>query len=34
VAANVGIKLLDNARIRDTILKAAYRRAEGPQHKY
>jgi hypothetical protein len=34
VAANAGIKLLDNARIRDTILKAAYRRAEAPQHKF
>ena len=34
VLANAGIKLLDNARIRDTILKAAYRRAQGPQHKF
>jgi hypothetical protein len=34
VAANVGIKLLDNARVRDTLLKAAYRKAEGPQHRY
>jgi len=32
--ANAGIKLLDNALIRDTILKAAYRRAEGPLHKF
>ena len=32
--ANAGIKLLDNARVRDAILKAAYKKAEGPQHKF
>lgn len=32
--ANAGIKLLDKARFRDAILKAAYKKAEGPQHKF
>ena len=34
VLANAGIKLLDQALFRDAILKAAYRKAEGPQHKF
>jgi flavin-dependent dehydrogenase len=34
VLANAGIKMLDQAFIRDTILKAAYRKAEGPLHKF
>ena len=32
--ANAGIKLLDNARFRDAVLKAAYSKAEGPQHRF
>ena len=32
--ANAGIKLLDNARFRDAILKATYKKAEGPQHRF
>ena len=32
--ANAGIKLIDNARFRDALLKAAYRKAQGPQHRY
>ena len=32
--ASAGIKLLDKARFRDAILKAAYKKAEGPQHKF
>jgi hypothetical protein len=32
--ANAGITLLDNARFRDAILNAAYKKAEGPQHKF
>ena len=34
VLANAGLKLLNNARFRDTILKTAYRKAEGPLHKF
>jgi flavin-dependent dehydrogenase len=32
--ANAGITLLDNARVRDAILNAAYKKAKGPQHKF
>lgn len=32
--AGVGVKLMDNAAFRNTLLKMAYRKAEGPQHKY
>ena len=32
--AGAGLKLLDNARIRDTLLKSMYKRAQGPQHKF
>ena len=32
--AGVGVKLMDNATFRNTLLKMAYRKAEGPQHKY
>ncbi|MET0704256.1 MAG: geranylgeranyl reductase family protein [Mycobacterium sp.] len=32
--ANAGIKLIDNARFRDTMLKSLYKKAQGPQHKF
>lgn len=32
--AGAGLKLLDNARIRDALLKSMYKRAQGPQHKF
>jgi len=31
--ANAGIKLIDNARFRDVLLKSLYKKAQGPQHK-
>ena len=31
--ANNGIKLIDNARFRDALLKSMYKKAEGPLHK-
>ncbi|MGV1087582.1 MAG: NAD(P)/FAD-dependent oxidoreductase [Mycobacterium sp.] len=34
LVANAGIKFIDNAHVRDVLLKAAYRKAQGPQHKY
>jgi menaquinone-9 beta-reductase len=30
--ANAGIKLIDNARVRDRMLKALYKKVQGPQH--
>ena len=30
--ANTGIKLIDNARFRDVLLKSLYKKAQGPQH--
>jgi flavin-dependent dehydrogenase len=32
--ANTGIKFIDNGIIRDRILKALYKKAQGPQHTY
>ena len=32
--ANTGIKLIDNAFFRDRMLKALYKKAQGPQHTY
>ncbi|MCV7228532.1 NAD(P)/FAD-dependent oxidoreductase [Mycolicibacterium komossense] len=32
--ANAGIKLIDNARFRDVVLKSMYKKAQGPQHKF
>ena len=32
--ANNGIKLIDNAFFRDRLLKALYKKEQGPQHKY
>ena len=32
--ANAGIKLIDNALFRDRMLKALYKKAQGPQHTY
>ncbi|CAN5525886.1 NAD(P)/FAD-dependent oxidoreductase [soil metagenome] len=32
--ANAGIKLIDNARFRDAMLKSLYKKAQGPQHKF
>jgi geranylgeranyl reductase family protein len=32
--ANAGIKAIDNARFRDAVLRAMYKRAQGPQHHY
>jgi menaquinone-9 beta-reductase len=32
--ANAGIKVIDNARFRDAMLKSLYKKAQGPQHKY
>jgi geranylgeranyl reductase family protein len=32
--ANAGIKAIDNARFRDAVLRAMYKRAQGPQHNY
>ena len=32
--ANAGIRLIDNAAFRDRMLKALYKRAQGPQHTY
>ena len=32
--ANAGIKLIDNAVFRDRMLKALYKKAQGPQHTY
>ena len=34
VVANAGIRLIDNAHFRDALLRAAYRKAQGPQHKH
>ncbi len=31
--ADAGIKLIDNAAFRDRMLKALYKKAQGPQHK-
>ena len=28
-----GVKLIDNAAFRDRMLKALYKKAQGPQHK-
>ena len=30
--ANAGIKLIDNAAFHDRMLKALYKKAQGPQH--
>jgi flavin-dependent dehydrogenase len=32
--ANAGIKLINNAQFRDRMLKALYKKAQGPQHTY
>jgi hypothetical protein len=32
--ANAGIKMIDNARFRDFLLKSLYKKAQGPQHNY
>ena len=32
--AEAGIKLIDNAAFRDRMLKALYKKAQGPQHTY
>ena len=32
--ANTGIKLINNAQFRDRMLKALYKKAQGPQHTY
>jgi geranylgeranyl reductase family protein len=32
--ANTGIKVIDNAFFRDRLLKALYKKEQGPQHKY
>ena len=32
--AGAGLRMLDNARIRDALLKSMYKRAQGPQHKF
>ncbi len=32
--AETGLKLLDNAAFRDRLLKALYKKAQGPQHRY
>jgi flavin-dependent dehydrogenase len=32
--ANAGIKMIDNAAFRDRMLKALYKKAQGPQHSY
>jgi geranylgeranyl reductase family protein len=32
--ANAGIKVIDNARFRDVLLKSLYKRSQGPQHKF
>lgn len=32
--AGLGLKLMDTAAFRNTLLKMAYRKAEGPQHSY
>jgi hypothetical protein len=32
--ANAGIKVLDNGRVRDFLLKRMYKKAQGPQHTY
>jgi geranylgeranyl reductase family protein len=32
--ANAGIKVIDNARFRDVLLKSLYKKAQGPQHKF
>jgi flavin-dependent dehydrogenase len=32
--ANTGIKVLDNGRARDFLLKRMYKKAQGPQHSY
>jgi hypothetical protein len=31
--ANAGIKFIDNAFLRDRMLKALYKKEQGPQHK-
>jgi len=31
--ANAGIKFIDNAMVRDVLLKSMYKKAQGPQHK-
>jgi flavin-dependent dehydrogenase len=32
--SNAGIKLIDNARFRDVLLRSMYKKAEGPLHKF
>jgi flavin-dependent dehydrogenase len=32
--ANTGIKLINNAQFRDRMLRALYKKAQGPQHTY
>ena len=32
--AEAGIKLIDNAAFRDRMLKALYKKAQGPQHSF
>jgi menaquinone-9 beta-reductase len=32
--ANAGIKVIDNARFRDAVLRSMYKKAQGPQHKH
>ena len=34
VVANAGIKLLDNRRARDVLLRMMYNKAQGPEHRY
>ena len=31
--ANAGIKVLDNGRIRDLLLRTMYKKAQGPRHR-
>lgn len=32
--AGAGIKLIDNARFRDVLLRSLYKKAQGPLHKF
>src|ERR1700694_3049772 len=32
VLANAGIKVIDNKRVRDVVLRALYKKAQGPAH--
>ena len=34
MAGKSGIKVIDNAAFRDRLLKALYKKAQGPQHTY